>query len=60
MVTNESNSHIFTSALMCAVAIPSVIDIPMSGILTLFDDDADDFSLEDLSSKGISYTQDFN
>ena len=56
MITNECNSHIFTSALMCAVAIPAVIDIPMSGILTLFDDDADDFSLDNISSKGLIYT----
>ena len=53
MVTNESNSHIFVAALMSAVAIPSVIDIPMSGILTVFDDDEE---AEDLSSMGLLYT----
>ena len=54
MVTNESNSHIFVAALMSAVAIPSVIDIPMSGILTVFDDDEEE--AEDLSSMGLLYT----
>ena len=57
MITNECNSHIFTSALMCAVAIPAVIDIPVSGILALFEDDEeDDFSLKNISTKGIIYT----
>jgi hypothetical protein len=37
MITNECNAHIFTSALMLSIAIPTVIDTPMSGVYELFD-----------------------
>ena len=44
MATNESNSHIFTSALLLAVAIPTVIDAPTSGLFGILGGDPMDSS----------------